>query len=247
MYALAKRYLRATAEADLVIEAAAEDLQTKRALFQTIEGLVRPDTILASNTSAIPISQIMEGLRHPERALGDHWWNPAILIPLVEIVQTPWTAPDVIERAMALHRSAGKTPVHVRRDVPGFIGNRLQHALWREAIAIVQSGICDAETVDTCVKASFGRRLAVLGPLENADLVGTDLTAAIHKTILPDLDRSQDAQPYLLDLVASGRLGMKADRGFRDWTSTQKSDLQKRLIEHLQTARAHDKPAIGDV
>lgn len=231
----------AVADADLVIEAAAEDLGVKQELFKTIEGLARSDTVLASNTSAIPISRIMEGLERRDRALGAHWWNPAFLIPLVEIVETRWTSPDVVARALALHRSAGKTPVHVRKDVPGFIGNRLQHALWREAIALVQNGVCDAETVDTCVKASFGRRLAVLGPLENADLVGTDLTAAIHKTLLVDLDRSAETQPYLLDLVASGRLGMKADQGFRSWTPEQKIDLQTRLIDHLKDARARDR------
>ena len=103
---------------------------------------------------------------------------------------------------MALHADAGKTPVHVKKDVPGFVGNRLQHALWREAIALVEHGICDAETVDTVIKASFGRRLAVLGPLENADLVGTDLTLAIHKTVLPDIDSRPGPSPYLEQLVA---------------------------------------------
>ena len=235
------RLSEAVADADLVIEAAAEDLGIKQELFRTLEGLVRPDTVLASNTSAIPISRIMEGLERRDRALGAHWWNPAFLIPLVEIVETPWTSPDTVARALALHKSAGKTPVHVRKDVPGFIGNRLQHALWREAIALVQSGICDAETVDTCVKASFGRRLAVLGPLENADLVGTDLTAAIHKTILADLDCSTEPQPYLLNLVASGRLGMKANHGFRTWTPEQKADLHTRLIDHLKDARGRDR------
>ncbi len=110
------------------------------------------------------------------------------LVPLVEVIGTQWTSPQAIDWTMALHRAAGKTPVHVKKDVPGFVGNRLQHALWREAIALVEHGICDAETVDTVIKASFGRRLAVLGPLENADLVGTDLTLAIHKTVLPEIE-----------------------------------------------------------
>ena len=118
----------------------------------------------------------MQGLKDRSRALGTHWWNPPFLVPLVEVIGTEWTAPDVITQVIELHREIGKTPVHVRKDVTGFIGNRLQHALWREAIALVERGICDAETVDIVVKASFGRRLAVLGPLENADLIGTDLT-----------------------------------------------------------------------
>ena len=166
----------AVREADYVVEAVLEDLGLKQKLFVEIEQHVRPDTILASNTSVIPITRIMEGLRDRSRALGTHWWNPPFLVPLVEVIGTQWTSQQAIDWTIALHRDAGKSPVHVKKDVPGFVGNRLQHALWREAIALVEHGICDAETVDTVIKASFGRRLAVLGPLENADLVGTDLT-----------------------------------------------------------------------
>ena len=113
---------------------------------------------------------------------------------------------------MKLHAAAGKKPAHVKKDVPGFIGNRLQHALWREAIALVEHGICDAETVDNVIKASFGRRLAVLGPLENADMVGTDLTLAIHKSVLPDIDSRPGPSPYLEKLVKDGKLGFKIGR-----------------------------------
>ena len=175
-------------DADYVVEAVLEDLPLKQKLFAEIEKHARPDAILASNTSVIPITKIMEGLKHRERALGTHWWNPPYLVPLVEVIGTPWTAPAVIDTTMALHKAIGKTPVHVKKDVAGFVGNRLQHALWREAIALVEHGICDAETVDTVIKAAFGRRLAVLGPLENADLVGTDLTLAIHNTVLPEIE-----------------------------------------------------------
>ena len=163
----------AVRDADYVVEAVLEDLTLKQKLFGEIERHVRPQTILASNTSVIPITKIMEGLRDRSRALGTHWWNPPYLVPLVEVIGTQWTSQQVIDWTIALHKAAGKMPVHVKKDVPGFVGNRLQHALWREAIALVENGICDAETVDTVVKASFGRRLAVLGPLENADLVGT--------------------------------------------------------------------------
>ena len=117
------------------------------------------DTILASNTSVIPITSIMQGLAERERALGTHWWNPPFLVPLVEVIETQWTSPQAVAWTMALHEAAGKKPAHVKKDVPGFIGNRLQHALWREAISLVEHGICDAETVDAVIKASFGRRL----------------------------------------------------------------------------------------
>jgi len=220
--------------AAFVVEAALEDLALKQALFRDIEAAAPPDAILASNTSVIPITRIMQGLRDRSRALGTHWWNPPFLVPLVEVIGTEWTAPAAIEATLALHAAVGKTPVHVRRDVAGFVGNRLQHALWREAIALVQEGVCDAGTVDTVVKASFGRRLAVLGPLENADLVGTDLTLAIHRTVLPELDRTPGPLPYLERLVAEGKLGMKSGEGFHEWTAEEQAALRKRLVEHLK-------------
>jgi 3-hydroxybutyryl-CoA dehydrogenase len=224
-------------EADFVVEAVAEDLSLKQKLFSEIEHHVRPQTILASNTSVIPITEIMEGLSNRSRALGTHWWNPPYLVPLVEIIGTQWTSQAAIDATIALHRAAGKMPVHVKKDVPGFVGNRLQHALWREAIALVEHGICDAETVDTVIKASFGRRLAVLGPLENADLVGTDLTLAIHRTLLPDIERRAGPSPYLEALVASGKLGFKSDEGFHKWSAAEQTELRRRVLQHLKAAR----------
>ncbi len=221
--------------ADYVVEAVAEELALKQRLFAEIERHVRRDTILASNTSVIPITSIMQGLAGRERALGTHWWNPPFLVPLVEVIGTQWTAPDVIARTMELHRAVGKTPAHVKKDVPGFIGNRLQHALWREAISLVENGICDADTVDAVVKASFGRRLPVLGPLENADLVGTDLTLAIHKTVLPAIDSRPGPSPYLRRLVADGKLGFKSGEGFRKWSAEQQAALRAKIMQHLKS------------
>jgi 3-hydroxybutyryl-CoA dehydrogenase len=226
--------------ADFVVEAVSEDLGIKRKLFAEVERHVRPDTILASNTSVIPITSIMQDLHERSRALGTHWWNPPYLVPLVEVIGTEWTFPAVIKTTMALHASAGKKPAHVKKDVAGFIGNRLQHALWREAIALVEHGICDAETVDMVIKAAFGRRLAVLGPLENADLVGTDLTLAIHKTVLPAIDSRPAPSPYLERLVAEGRLGFKSGEGFRKWTPQAQAELRAKVVQHLKEARARD-------
>jgi 3-hydroxybutyryl-CoA dehydrogenase len=155
-------------------------------------------------------------------------------MPLVEVISTEWSSQESVARTMAVLREAGHKPVHCKRDVPGFIGNRLQHALWREAVAIVAEGICDAETVDTVVKASFGRRLPVLGPLENADLVGTDLTLAIHETVLPAINAEAGPSPYLRQLVADGRLGMKSGEGFRRWTPQQQAELRERVLTHLK-------------
>jgi 3-hydroxybutyryl-CoA dehydrogenase len=224
-------------DADYVVEAIVEDLPLKQKLFAEIERHVRPDTILASNTSVIPITSIMEGLKARERALGTHWWNPPFLVPLVEVIETQWTSPETVAWTMELHRIAGKKPAHVKKDVPGFIGNRLQHALWREAIALVENGICDAATVDAVIKASFGRRLAVLGPLENADLVGTDLTLAIHNTVLPAIDSRPSSSPYLQKLVADGKLGFKSGEGFRKWSAEEQAALRAAVVAHLKASR----------
>lgn len=227
----------AVREADYVVEAVLEDLALKQKLFAEIERHVRPDTILASNTSVIPITAIMHGLSRRERALGTHWWNPPFLVPLVEVIETEWTAAETVAWTMKLHEAAGKTPAHVKKDVPGFIGNRLQHALWREAISLVEHGICDAQTVDAVVKASFGRRLPVLGPLENADMVGTDLTLAIHKTVLPAIDSRPGPSPYLRQLVADNKLGFKSGEGFRTWSADEQAALRAKVVRHLKAMR----------
>lgn len=231
---------QAVRDADYVVEAVLEDLPLKQKLFAEIESYVRPDTILASNTSVIPITRIMEGLKQRERALGTHWWNPPYLVPLVEVIETQWTSRPAIDFTMKLHAAAGKKPAHVKKDVPGFIGNRLQHALWREAVALVEHGICDAETVDTVIKSAFGRRLAVLGPLENADMVGTDLTLAIHRTVLPDIDSRPRPSPYLEKLVKDQKLGFKSGEGFRKWSPEQQAALRSKVLQHLKNARVQD-------
>jgi 3-hydroxybutyryl-CoA dehydrogenase len=231
---------QAVRDADYVVEAVLEDLPLKQKMFAEIESYVRPDTILASNTSVIPITRIMEGLKQRERALGTHWWNPPYLVPLVEVIETQWTSRPALDFTMKLHAAAGKKPAHVKKDVPGFIGNRLQHALWREAVALVEHGICDAETVDTVIKSAFGRRLAVLGPLENADMVGTDLTLAIHRTVLPDIDSRPRPSPYLEKLVKDRKLGFKSGEGFRKWSPEQQAALRSKVLQHLKNARVQD-------
>ncbi len=224
----------AVADADLVVEAIAEDLALKQALFARVEPLVRPDTVLATNTSVIRVTPIMSGLAHRERALATHWWNPPFLVPLVEIIGSEWTEPAVIEAMMALHRQIGQAPVHVRKDVSGSIGNRLQMALWREAIHLVETGVCDAETVDAVVKAGFGRRLPVLGPIENADLIGLELTRAIHAHVLPTLDARGTPSPLLDRLIGDGKLGMSAGEGLRHWTPEEAEATRRRLARHLK-------------
>jgi 3-hydroxybutyryl-CoA dehydrogenase len=224
------------AQAQWVIEAAPEDLALKQRIFVDVERAAPVDAVLASNTSVIPIGKIMANVARKQRALGTHWWNPPYLVPLVEVVRTADTSDAAIASTMALLRSVGKAPVEVKKDVPGFVGNRLQHALWREAIALIAEGVCDAGTVDDVVKTSFGARLAVLGPLENADLVGIDLTKSIHSYVFPALDRATAPSPYLDRLIAEGRLGFKSGRGFSDWSPEQQAALRARLTQHLKAS-----------
>ncbi len=226
------------AAADVVFEAGPEDVEFKRNIFEQLELLAPAHALLASNTSVIPITKIMQGLKTGKRAMGTHWWNPPYLVPLVEVIKTPYTDPALAHQMFTLLTSVGKTPAMVEKDVAGFIGNRLQHALWREAIALVADGVCDAKTVDTVVKASFGRRLPVLGPLENADLVGLDLTLAIHKTVMPAIDATCGPSPYLERLIASGKLGMKSGEGFRTWTPEQQAELRSCVLSHLKAMNA---------
>jgi len=219
--------------AQFVFEAAPEKLPLKRQLFAELEALVAPDTILASNSSAIPTTEIARDLNRRERVVGTHFWNPPHLVPLVEVIQNEWTSRETLARTMELLRSAGKTPVHVRKDIPGFIGNRLQHALKREAIALVAAGVCDAETLDTVVKKGFGARMAVLGPMEQSDLVGLDLTLDIGNVLIADLDRSSAPHPFLIEKVKAGKLGMRTGEGLRRWTKQQADEVCSRLSAFL--------------
>lgn len=227
-------FAAAVSGAKAVFEAAPEKLELKQSIFAQLEKHAPTDAILASNTSVIQISKIMEGLETRHRAVGTHWWNPPHMIPLVEVVKTEWTDQDVAQTMHDVLAEAGKTPVMVEKDVPGFIGNRLQHALWREAISLVENGICSAKAVDDVVKASFGRRLAVLGPLENADLVGIELTQDIHTQVLFDLETTPDPSPYLQKLRDEGRDGMAAGAGFRDWENGDLEATKSRVANHLK-------------
>ena len=228
--------------ADCVFEAAPEKLPLKQEIFAAVEKLVAPSTILASNSSAVPSTEIGRHLAHRERMIGTHFWNPPHLVPLVEVIQNEKTGDDVVERTMQLLRRAGKVPVHVRRDIPGFVGNRLQHAMKREAIALVAAGVCDAETIDTVVREGFGARTAVLGPMEQSDLVGLDLALDIAEVLYSDLDRTAGPHPFLRDKVKAGKLGMKTGEGFRTWTANEADAVRNRLSRFLaEQAKARNK------
>lgn len=227
--------------ADLVIEAIVEKAPVKQGLFAQLAQLTGPRTLLATNSSVIPVATVAAQVadEHAGRVLGMHFWNPPDLIPLVEVIQGPRTAADSITRALTLLSAAGKEPVHVRRDVVP--GNRLQHALWREAMALVDEGICSPEDVDHIVKRSFGARLAVLGPLENADLVGLELTRQIHEVVLPLLSRATEPSAGLKSRLSAGRMGISSGNGFYSgWDEDKIAALRARLAAHLRRSFGSD-------
>jgi 3-hydroxybutyryl-CoA dehydrogenase len=219
--------------AAFVFEAAPEKLPLKQQIFAELESIVAPEAILASNSSAIPSTEIGRHLKHRQRVIGTHFWNPPHLVPLVEVVQNESTSESVVAATMELLRDAGKVPVHVRRDVPGFVGNRLQHAMKREAFALVAAGVCDAETIDTVVREGFGARTAVLGPMEQSDLVGLDLALDIAEVLYEHLDRTPGPPALLRDKVKAGKLGMKTGEGLRKWTPEAADAVRTRLSRFL--------------
>ena len=223
-------------DAEWVFEAAPEKLELKQEIFAWLDAAAPADAVLATNTSVMLVGEVADRVALPERVVGTHWWNPPFLVPLVEVVQAEQTSDEVVERTIELLRSLGKVPVHVKRDVAGFVGNRLQHALWREAFNLIDEGICDAETVDTVVTQGFGIRLPVLGPVANADLVGLDLTLAIHDYVLPKLSQPSQASSGLAQRVANGDLGMGTGKGFLDWEPGEADQVRASLFEHLVQA-----------
>lgn len=221
------------ANADMVVECVLEIMEMKQDLFMELEGLVAEDTIFCTNTSVMSPTEISAKITHKERLVGTHFWNPAFLIPLVEVVKSDYSSDEVAQQVYDILTEVGKKPVLCKKDVPGFIANRMQHALWREAIYIVEQGIADAKTVDDAVKYSFGLRLPQLAPMENADMVGTDLTYNIHDYVLKDLCDSHEPSPLLTQLKDEGNLGFKTGKGFQEWTPEQIEASKAALNEYL--------------
>ncbi|MFX1384640.1 MAG: 3-hydroxyacyl-CoA dehydrogenase family protein [Promethearchaeota archaeon] len=225
--------MTACKDCDIVIEAVYENLSLKQHIFKTLDDLCSKEVILCSNTSVISITEIAKHTIHPERVIGTHFWNPPYLIPLVEVVRTEKTANWCSSRIFDILKRAGKHPVHVLKDVPGFIGNRMQHALWREAFAIIDEGICEPGAIDEVIQNGFGLRLPILGPVENADMVGLDLTLNIHDYILKYLNANTTPSTTLQDRVKEGKLGFKSGMGFLKWSESSIIESRERLMNHL--------------
>lgn len=229
-----------------IIEAIVEDLKVKRNTYTELERFASPDTILSSNTSAISITEISEALKIRGRFLGTHFWNPPHVLPCVEVIKGADTDAGVFEIVYALMEKVGKVPVRVLKDVPGFLGNRLQHAMWREAISLREKNIASAEDIDKVVKYGFGARMPFIGPLETADLAGLGLTRDIHSYLFPHLESSHTPSPALEDLVTAGATGVRAGRGFYNWPPEKiRQIIQQRDTILLRIIREIVSPA-GD-
>jgi 3-hydroxybutyryl-CoA dehydrogenase len=223
----------AVKEADVVIEAVFEDLKLKQEIFRLLDGACPSRTILASNTSTLLPGLLASVTRRPEKVLVAHYFNPPYLLPLVELVRQEKTSEETVQTMCALLRKIGKTPVIVQKEVPGFIGNRLQAALFREALAIVRDGIATPEDVDIVVKNGFGRRLAAAGVFEIWEIAGWDLISAICGNLFPDLDASTEIPPLLKGMVERGELGTKTGKGFYEWTPESTLALKRRIAQVL--------------
>lgn len=222
----------------VVVECLPEGLSIKQQFFAEAEALAPAETILASNSSSFPISAIAEGRPTRHRMAGLHFFMPAHLVPLVEVISGEGTAPEVTEALMATMRVLDKHPVHVRKDIPGFLANRIQHAMMREALSLVERGIASPEDVDAAVRLGFGMRFVGAGPLLQKDLAGLDIHHAAATTIYPDLCNDPAPAAVLAERVETGDLGVKTGRGFFDWTEVQITEVRTRYEAALGQALA---------
>lgn len=200
--------------ATFVVEAVREDLPAKQALFEEMESYVGDDTILASNSSSFPISQSGSRLKRPQRALVTHWFNPPHIVPTVEIVPSPLTSEEVTQSTLALHRYIGKLAIVLRRELAGFLVNRVQVAVMREVWDLFAKGVASIEDIDTAIRGSMGFRLAALGPLQIHDFGGLDIQAAVYRNLCPQICSETELPEFMARLVAEGHFGFKTGQGF---------------------------------
>ena len=237
------------AQVDLVIECIPERLDLKQALFKELETLARPNTLLASNSSSFPITAIAEGLQSTERMLGLHFFMPAHLTPLVEVICGEASDKECAENLYAFMRQCGMVPVMVKKDLPGFLANRLQHALAREAFALIDAGVATPEDVDAAVRFGVGFRFLAAGPVLQRDHAGLEVHHAAGTTMYPSLAANTVPSQCLSQKVAEGKLGMKTGEGFFKWTpetiAQEKQRYQNTLLAGLNILK-NELPPVGD-
>jgi 3-hydroxybutyryl-CoA dehydrogenase len=219
---------------NMVVEAATEDLELKQRLFTEVETLAGPDVPIASNTSNFQIGAIGNALKHRGRVLGLHFFMPAHLVPLVEVVSSDATDPTVAEAMVDLMKQLGKAPIWVKKDVPGFVGNRIQHAMMREALYLIQDGIVSPEGVDTAVRYGFGFRFIACGPIMQKEMSGWDTNFYVASALYPHLYKNDGPPPIVKELMDNNRLGMKTKRGFWEWDDQKIAQEKARIERALQ-------------
>ena len=220
----------------LVIETVAEDLALKQALFADLDARVPAGVPIGSNSSGFPISQIAAGLAGARRMFNIHYFMPAQLVPLVEVVLGEASDPALGQRLCELYTAMGKQPVLVRRDIPGFLANRIQHALMREALSLIDAGIATPEDVDLAVRYSFGFRYAAVGPILQKEISGWDSVCSAARAIYPSLSNVTEVPACLVDRVGRGETGMKSGQGFMAWTPETTAATTARYERKLQAA-----------
>jgi 3-hydroxybutyryl-CoA dehydrogenase len=225
---------RSVSEATLVLESVVEDLAAKHEVLARAERAAPVDAVIATDTSSIAIDELAVALARPERFAGMHWFNPPELVPLVEVVSGTRTAPASAQRLIEWTRALGKRPVHVRRDIAGFVANRIQYAVLREAFALVQAGVCDYADVDEAVRSGLGARWAAVGPFESMDLAGLDVHVAVARRLYPTLAVDTEPSPAATALVAAGALGCKTGQGlYGDYDDAAIAALTRRRTKIL--------------
>jgi 3-hydroxybutyryl-CoA dehydrogenase/5-formyl-3-hydroxy-2-methylpyridine 4-carboxylate dehydrogenase len=221
----------------IVAEAIPEQADLKRKVFAEIEGQISAETIIASNTSGIPVTTLAEGLQHPERVIGWHWSNPPHLIPMNEVIPGEQTAPAVTSSIEELTRRIGYHPVTLKKEVPGFVENRVLYAIMRECLALVDEGVIDVEGLDLCVKWGIGYKLAVVPPIQLLDMAGLDIYTSVASYLNQSLSSRSDVSSTATDLKNSGRLGIKTGGGFFDYTPDRIKELGAQRAAGLVAVR----------
>jgi len=222
---------------DAVVEAVPEKLELKKQVFAEYEQHVGPEVLLASNTSGIPITKIAEDLEHPERVVGTHWSNPPHLIPMIEVIPGEKTSQSTIDAAVEMIEAVGYLPSRLKKEVPGFVENRILYAIMRECLALVDAGVVDLDELDTNVKWGIGYKLAVIPPMQLLDMAGLDIYSAVAGYLNQDLSTEKGLSTTISDLVAQGRLGMKTKGGIFDYTDEQIAELRAQRFGGLVRVR----------
>ncbi len=237
---------QACQDTDFVIESIVEDQQVKQQVWQELEQLVGPETVLATNTSGLSPTALQSVLKRPARFVVAHFWNPAQLMPLVEVVPGKQTSQATVDLTVALMNKIGKHAVPLKKEALGFVGNRIQLAVLREAFHIVDEGIASPEAVDDIIKYSLGRRWNLVGPIASADLGGLDVFKNISSYLYADLANATGTDPTLEKMVDHGKLGLKSGQGFYDWQGDAGQQVVADRDAALLNQLKHDHEAKKD-